>query len=262
MNRHMDRKASFEIDAGSKPGFSNVAINVKDKSPVHLTLQVDNYGADTILYKRYKLIVTHANITGHDDSLSLKIQHAEANAHKLYDLDYWLPLNNTWKFQFYLLPYKMEDYYYRGDNEETDFEKRARKFYFFFHQYLVNEPDFEFVSSYGFTYFDIFWYKPYMEYNDPIKRDPFRILKWDLLFNKADKHGRWVITNDLQQSIPQMWGGVPSKSDETSVRGARGDYLKNLLTVARRQKLTREVDFIAKARWQMSSGTLTGVKCF
>jgi len=262
MNRHADRKASVEVDAGTTPGLTNVVVNVKDKAPVHLTLQADNYGADTILYKRYKTYITHNNISGHDDSLTLKVQYAEAGAQKLFDLDYWLPLNNNWKLQFYFMPYKMEDYYYRGDNEETDFEKRARKFYFWFHQYLVNQPDFEFISSYGFTYFDIFWYKPFEEYNEPVKYDTFRILRWSLSFNKADKYGRWIFMNDLQQGIPQMWGGVPKKSDVTSVRGARGDFLKDLITVARRQKLFNGVDFIGKARMQFSSGTLTGVNTF
>jgi len=261
MNRHPDRKLAIQIDLDKSTGTADVTLTVKDKSPLHATLQADNYGAETILYNRYKTFLIHNNITGHDDSLTAKIEWAEGDAHKIFDLDYSIPLNNKWKFQFYLLPYKSEDYYYK-DNETTDFEKRARKFYFWFYQYLINKPDLEFVSSYGFTYFDIWWYKPYVQYNNPTRKDEFRVLKWDLSLNRADNYGRWVITNDLQMGIPNFLNGATIKSDDGSVVGAKGNYVKNLLTVARRQSLFAGVDFISKARWQVSSATLTGVNAF
>ena len=59
-----------------------------------------------------------------------------------------------------------------------------------------------------------------------------------------------------------MWGGAQVKSDASSVAGAKGNYLKNLLTVARRQKLPAGIDFVGKSRWQLSSATLTGVNAF
>jgi hemolysin activation/secretion protein len=263
MNKVPDRKAAVTLEPDPVTGDINVVLTVKDRSPMHVTLQADNYGSDSILYNRYKTFLTHNNISGHDDTLTAKVEWAEADAHKIVDFDYSIPLNQTWKFQFYLLPYKSEDYYYK-DNEPDDFEKRARKFYFWFYQSLVNEPEMELVSSYGFTYFDILWYKfgDPMKYSDPSKRDEFRILKWDLALNKADKHGRWVITNDLQKAIPDFMGGTPKKSDTTSVDGAKGDYIKNMLTVARRQKLFAGIDLTAKTRWQVTSATLTGVNAF
>jgi hemolysin activation/secretion protein len=261
MNKTPDKKASIALEPDATTGDTNIILTVKDRSPMHVTLQADNYGADTILYNRYKTFLTHNNISGHDDALTAKVEWAEADAHKIVDFDYSIPLNQTWKFQLYVLPYKSEDYYGR-DNELTDFEKRARKFYFWFYQSLINQPETELVSSYGFTYFDIWWYKPYDDYDNPTKKDDFRVLKWDLSLNKADRHGRWVITNDLQKAIPDLFGGTPRKSDTTSVVGAKGDFVKNLLTVARRQKLFAGMDFTAKARWQTTSATLTGVNAF
>ena len=261
INKHPDRKAKIELVPTEDGKRTNITLTVKDKLPMHATLQADNYGAETILYQRYKLFLTHNNISGHDDSITAKVEWTQGDAHKIYDLDYIIPLNNTWKYELYILPYKSEDYYYK-DNKDTDFEKRARKFYFWFYQNLISKPDCELVSSYGFTYFDIFWYKPYLEYMERTRRDSFRILKWDLSLNKADQYGRWVITNDLQKAMPNTWGGAPRKSDESSMVGAKGDYIKNQLSVARRQKLFSGIDFIAKARWQLSSGTLTGVNAF
>ncbi len=260
-NKAPDRKMSIVLEPDDRTGATNIVLTVKERSPLHTTLQADNYGSQSILYNRYKTILTHNNISGRDDSLTAKIEWADADAHKIFDLDYSIPINETWKFQLYVLPYKSEDYYY-SDNEATDFEKRARKFYFWFYQSLLNEPGVELVSSYGFTYFDIWWYKPYAKFSAPTKRDSFRILKWDLLFNRVDDHGRWVISNDLQKAIPDIMGGTPRKSDTTSVSGAKGDYIKDLLTVARRQKLFTGMDFTAKARTQVTSATLTGVNAF
>jgi hemolysin activation/secretion protein len=261
INRHPDRKAKLELAPGQDPKFTNITLLVKDKSPLHATLQMDNYGAETILYQRYKIYLIHNNISGHDDSLTAKVEWSQGDSHKIYDLDYIIPLNNNWKFEYYIMPYKSEDYYYK-DNKDTDFEKRARKSYFWFYQSLINEPDCELISGYNFTYMDIFWYKPYQKYDERVRRDSFRILRWNLALNKADKYGRWVITNDLQFGIPRMWGGAARKTDETSIVGSSGAYKKNLLTVARRQKLFAGIDFITRARWQLSATTITGVNGF
>lgn len=261
VNKHQDRKVSLQLETNPQTNATDIVITVKDKLPLHMTFQADNYGAETILYNRYKTFFITNNLSGNDDSLTAKIEWSEGDSHKIYDLDYVIPLNNQWKFEFYLLPYKSEDYYYK-DNKDTDFEKRARKWYFWFYQSLIEQPDFDLVSSYGFTYFDIFWYKPYDEYMERTRADRYRILKWDISLNKADKHGRWIFTNDLQKGIPNLWGGVPGKSDESSMKGAKGSYVKNLMTLARRQRLFAGIDFIGKARWQASSATLTGVNAF
>ncbi|MEI6631968.1 MAG: POTRA domain-containing protein, partial [bacterium] len=135
MNRHPDRKAKLQLAPGEDPNFTNITLLVKDKFPMHTTLQADNYGAETILYQRYKIFLAHNNLSGHDDSLTAKVEWSQGDSHKIYDLDYIIPLNNDWKFELYILPYKSEDYYYK-DNEDRDFEKRARKFYFWFYQSL------------------------------------------------------------------------------------------------------------------------------
>ncbi|HOW35068.1 MAG TPA: POTRA domain-containing protein [Candidatus Omnitrophota bacterium] len=263
INKHPDRKVSVACDPNVQTGRTNIVITVKDKSTLHSTLQVDNYGSEYIFQRRYKTYLTHNNITGHDDSVTIKVQRTEADAHQLADIDYFLPLNNTWKLELYYMPYKIEDYYY-SDNEQTDFEKHARKFYFWFNQSLIDEPNCELVSQYGFKYMDIHWYQNGgdRDWKHATKKDRFRSLMWGIDFNRADKYGRWVITNDLEKGIPGMWGASPRKSDETSVPGAGSAYTKNIITVARRQKLFAGIDFIGKGKWQLSSQALTGVNVF
>lgn len=257
LNKHQDRKMNITCDPNVETGLTNVTLSVKDKNPFHVVLQADNYGSEYITYKRYKTFLTHNNLTGNDDSLTVKYQVAESQAHTLVDFDYFLPLNNNWKWEVYLMPYKLEDY--KGsDNPDTDFEKHAWKWYTILYQTLINEPECELVSSYGFVYKDIDWWK----FGQKQKWDKFRALMWGMDLNRVDRYGRWVVSNDFEMGIPRLMGGNTHKDDSTSVQGAGGGYKKNKLTVARRQKLVAGIDFITKANWQLSSQALTGVNCF
>ncbi len=263
INRHRDRKASLKLDPSADGTVTDITITVKDNLPLHTILAADNYGSEYILYKRYKVYFIHNNLTGHDDSASIKIQRTEGDAHQLADLDYYIPLSNNWKLLFYIMPYKTEVYYYK-DNKDTDFEKHARKSYFNFYQTLIDEPDCELVSSYGFVYKDIHWYsrKEKIVWDNPTARDRFRALMWGIDFNRADRYGRWVIANDLEVGIARMWGGATHEDDMSSIQGAGGDYAKNHLVVARRQKLFHGIDFIAKTHWQMTNKPQPGVNVF
>jgi hemolysin activation/secretion protein len=257
INKHPDRKINITCDPNLQTGYTDVVLTVKDKSPLHVTLQHDNYGSEDIGYRRYKVFVTHNNLTGHDDSLQCKIQLAESQAHTLVDFDYYIPLNPTWKFNFYLMPYKQE-IYLSGDNRSDNFQKHAWKWYFFFKQSLINEPGCELVSSYGFMFKQINWYQN----GGRQAQDHFRSVEWLLDLNRADTYGRWVVNNMFEQGIASFLGGADTHEDRTSVDGAHGQYTRNHLTVARRQKVWNGVDFIAKGHWQESSERLTGVNVF
>ncbi len=257
MNKHMDRKAKISCSPDMQNRVTDVTITVKDKNPVHTMLQYDNYGSEYIGYRRYKVFVIHNNITGHDDTLQWKYQRTEANSHILTDFDYTIPLNPSWKFNFYIMPYKKENYLC-GDNQTYEFEKHAWKWYFWFKQWLIDEPDCELISSYGFVYKQINWYK----YGGRQAQDHFRSVEWQLDLNRADRYGRWVASHFIEQGLPHLMGGADDKEDRTSVAGAHGNYLRNHLTVARRQKIWNGIDFIAKGHWQESSQRMTGVNVF
>lgn len=257
INKHPDRKVSITCDPDIRTGLTDVLLTVKDKNPVHVTFQLDNYGSEYITYKRYKTYFTHNNLTGNDDSLTFKAQATESDAHRLFDFDYFIPLNPDWKFELYYMPYKLEDYCC-GDNVATDFEKHAWKWYFYFYQSLINEPGCELVSSYGFVHKNIYWWK----YGSKQKADTFAAGIWSLDLNKADQYGRWIVSNDLEIGIPRLFGTSTREDESCSVAGAGGGYKKNHLIVARRQKLFADIDWLGKAHWQLSSQAQPGVNVF
>ncbi len=262
LNRKQDIKTSIICDPDIETGVTDIIIKVKDKLPIHVMLQMDNYGSEYIFQDRFKFFFIHNNLTGNDDRFSIKLQRSPQDAHQLYDMEYTLPLNDRWTFDIYYMPYKIEDYYY-SDNEETDFEKHARKFYFYFQQKLIDKPGTLFASSYGFIYYDIHWYTGGgdRDWEGAFRKDRFRPLWWGLMLNRVDKYGRWVVTHDIERGL-NIWGASPNKSDATSVKGGGSDYWKEEFYVARRQKLFWGIDFIGKMRGQLSSKSQPGVNVF
>ncbi|MFA5116337.1 MAG: POTRA domain-containing protein [Candidatus Omnitrophota bacterium] len=256
INKHQDRKATLELTPGEEPGLTDITLSVKDKSPLHFTNQDDNYGSTYIMWRRYKGLFLTNNFTGHDDSLQAKVQWTEADAHKLYDLDYFIPITNNLTFELYLMPYKKENYMF--ERKVQGMEKRARKWYFYFFQKMVDTPTNQFTLNYGFVYKNILWYA----YGDRQKEDKFRagMLGFDWMIK--DKWGTTAISDDIEMGIPGIWGGADIKPYYTSVPYASGRYKKNHLQVARRQKLIGDVELIFKSHWQMSSTQLTGVNAF
>ena len=256
INKSRDRKVRLKPYQSKKRGVIDLVLSVKDKSPMHLILDMDTYGSHYVLYKRYRTAFVHNNLTGRDDFLQLKAQMTESNAHKLYDLDYRIPLSNDLLFQYYLLPFKAEDYY--EEREETDMEKRARKSYFYFYKSLIDKPNSSFTAKVGFIYMDILWYA----YNQLVKEDRFRIISMGFDYVGTDDHGTTVVSDTLEFGIPRMWGGSAAKDPNTSVLGAGGKFIKKELIIARRQKLFWDIDLLLKTHGQICSHTVTGVNAF
>ncbi|MCM8774010.1 MAG: hypothetical protein NC820_04680 [Candidatus Omnitrophica bacterium] len=257
-NRHIDRKVTFKVEPKETLDYTDITFSVKDKLPIHFVFDHDNYGSEYILYKRFKNTFVFNNFTGHDDVLNIKAQFCQADAQRLFDLDYFLPINNTWKWELYYMPFKRENYYY-SDNEEKDFEKKAYKWYTYLYQTVFSEPNRELILNYGFVQKFISWYAR----GEKQKADRFCALLWGFDYIRADDYGTTVISEDLEKGIPRMFGASTAEDDSTSVRGAGGKYLKQKLAIARRQKLPLwGIDMLLKLQMQYSTQAMTGVNVF
>ncbi|MBW2045354.1 MAG: ShlB/FhaC/HecB family hemolysin secretion/activation protein [Deltaproteobacteria bacterium] len=256
-NRHMDRKVSIKVEPTYTLEYTNITVSVKDKLPLHFVFDHDNYGSQFIQQKRFKQYAISNNITGHDDYLSLHWQFGQADAHRLFDFDYRLPLNNTWMWQLYYMPHKTEDYYDQN-REKMNFKKRATKWYTYFYQTFYDEPEGMFQLNYGFVYKYIDWYA----WGSKQKKDRFCALLFGLNWVRHDDYGTWAIRNDMEQGIPDIWGASHKEDSSCSVKGAGSGYFRNKIYIARRQKLIWDADFLLKLQGQYSDQATTGVNVF
>jgi hemolysin activation/secretion protein len=256
-SRHLDRKVTPDVTLSDTPGYTDITITAKDKLPVHFVFDHDNYGSEYILMRRYKNTFVFNNFTGHDDVMSWKAQFCEGDAQRLFDVDYFLPINNTWKWELYYMPFKRENYYY-GDNEANDFTKKAWKWYTYFYQTKYSEPNRELIFNYGFVQKFISWYTQ----GQRQKYDKFCALLWGFDYMRADDYGTTVVNEDMEQGIPRMFGANTAEDENCSVKGAGGKYFKNKLVISRRQKLIPGLDLLLKTQGQYSTQALTGVNVF
>lgn len=254
-NRSPDRKvAQPDVIYDDETEVTDVELKVKDKIPVHLTLSADNYGAWIILQGRYSAVLSLANLTGHDDKLNMKYEFSQEDTHRLYDFDYYFPLTRTWTLQTYYMPWKRENY----QKDMEGMQKAARKYYFYFHNKVVNVPGKEGNFRIGAIRKDIIW----LNEGDEKKNDQFRAILMGGDINVLDSYGRTIVTADAEKGFSGIAGGNSYDEENCSVPGADGRYLKTSYSLARRNKLFPGTDLLAKARAQWSDDTMTGVNAF
>lgn len=251
----MDRRASMDLEYDKDSGLSDVNLMVKDMAPVHVTFEMDTYGSWFINQNRYRIMTLHNNLTGHDDQIQFKMQWADKSAHELYDVAYRLPLSNRFWWEAYFMPYKAEDYFH----DMAGVHKRAWKTYTYLHYNMIERPGRMFVWDLGFVYKHIDWQLPL---GSNVKRDHFSGILFGFDLDFTDKHGRTIITDDLEVGIPGLFGATEDGVEETSVKGADGKYTRNHLIIARRQKLFKGTDLLFKSHLQVADAVLTGVNAF
>ncbi len=255
ISKNMDRKAKIDLNYNKDDQLTDIAINVKDKPPLHLTMEMDTYGSWFIKQNRYRVVAVHNNLTGRDDAIQLKMQWADNSAHELMDLSYRLPLSNRWWWEMYFMPYKAEDYFY----DMAGVHKRAWKTYTLLHYNFMDRPKRSIVGEIGFVYKHINWEKPLGTVQAEDHFSGF-LLGVDMDF--VDANGRTIITDDFEVGIPGLFGATEDGVNECSVPGADGKYIRNHIVLARRQKLFPGTEFLFKSHAQFGSGVLTGVNAF
>jgi len=77
LNKHPDIQASAVLEPGKTTGAADVAIEVKEEFPFHLTGSVNNTGTKNTGKERYGVNASHTNVTGHLDELGANVQWGE-----------------------------------------------------------------------------------------------------------------------------------------------------------------------------------------
>jgi len=255
ISKNMDRKAKIDLNYDKNDQLTDIAVNVKDRSPLHLTMEMDTYGSWFIKQNRYRVVAVHNNLTGRDDAIQLKMQWADDSAHELMDLIYRLTINNRWWWEAYFMPYKAEDYFY----DMAGVHKRAWKTYTLLHYNFMDRPKKSIIGEIGFVYKHINWEKPLGTVR---AKDHFSGFLLGVDMDFMDSYGRTIITDDFEIGIPGLFGATKDGVNECSVPGADGKYTRNHIVVARRQKLFPGTEFLFKSHAQFGDGVLTGVNAF
>jgi hemolysin activation/secretion protein len=255
INERPDRTARAVLTPGKEPGQTDLKLEVKDKFPVHLGFDYDNFGSRYVDRDRYALNLNHNNLSGNDDILSLKLQKAEAEAYTFRSLRYLLPLDNELELGFYASRSRLK---LGREFKDLDARGKSTLYSLFLNKSLIDEENLDLRFNIGFDYKRIRNYQLGRESS----RDEMRVVKVGLDFDKSDNYGRTIITNELDFGIPEIMGGLKSKDARASRSGSGGKFIKNTVNLLRLQRMFWHSTLLWRNQLQLSPYILTAAEQF
>jgi hemolysin activation/secretion protein len=255
INEQPDRTAKAVLVPGKETGATDIVLEIKDKLPIHLGLDYDNFGSRYIEKKRYRGTLTHNNLLGFDDILTIQYQMSEADRYWLSSARYQIPLTDDFTIGFFGAKTRVQ-----LGKEYKDLNARAKsKLYgaYTIHS-IVAKENLSVNFNTGFDYKDIFNFL----LGEEVSMDKLRVAKIGLDFDLTDNFGRTILTDEVGYGIPHIMGGMDAKDDRSSRNGAGGKFLKNTLNFIRLQKMPFESTLLWKNQVQFTPYTLPTAEQF
>ncbi len=255
INEHPDRTAKVVLVPGKTPGTTDIILKVKDNFPFHIGFAFDNFGSRYIERERYILTLEHNNLLGFDDKAYFKFQKSEYGWYKLENFRYSIPLTNRIEAGFYYIHTKTK---LAKDLEVLDARGKSTIAGIFLSNHIVDKENFDLTLNFGYDYKHIQNYLLGVEDS----RDELRIFKTGFDLDETDKFGRSIFTAELDIGVPDMFGGMPSKSNHSSRNGAGGKFYKGVFNLFRLQPGPWDSSFLWKNQAQFSAYNLVASEQF
>ncbi|MBI3616434.1 MAG: ShlB/FhaC/HecB family hemolysin secretion/activation protein [Candidatus Omnitrophica bacterium] len=72
INAHPDRKAKLVLTPGTQPGTTDLVLQVTDHRPFHASYSIDTLGTKVTGQIRQSILLSHGNLTGREDQVSVR----------------------------------------------------------------------------------------------------------------------------------------------------------------------------------------------
>jgi hemolysin activation/secretion protein len=255
INQVPDRNAKAVLMPGKEPGTTDIVLDVKDRLPVHVGFDWDNFGSRYIEKDRLKTTITHNNILGLDDILALQYQLADAENYVLVTGRYQLPVNQKLKVGFFAAKSRLK---LGREFEDLNARSKGQTYSVYANQSLMDTQNMALLLNLGFDYKDAFNFQLGQE----TSRDRLRVAKGGLDFDISDKYGRTFITGELSHGIPDFMGSLKETDARASRTGAGGEFTKNTINLVRLNRMPFNSMLLSKNFMQTTSDTLTATEQF
>ncbi len=254
INELPDRSAKAVLVPGKEAGTTDLVLDVKDRLPIHIGFDWDNFGSRYIDSQRYSVSFVDNNLTGFDDKLTFQYQMAQASRYYLKNIRYTLPLDNEWDIGGYAMLSRVK---LGKEYEDQDVRGKSHVYGVFIDNYLMNTETVDFSLTYGFDYKDSINHQN----GAMTSHDRLRIAKFGLDLDVTDNFGRTIVTNEAAWGIPNIMGGSKTKDSETS-NGAGGKFFKDTMNLLRLQKMPFSSAILWKNQIQLSPYVLPSSEQF
>lgn len=257
INALPDRNAKAVITPGKEAGTTDVLLEVKDRLPLHVGFDFDNFGSPYIDYRRYRTTLTHDNLLGRDDILTFQYLTSEGENYRLLILRYLFPLKQGLKLGLFSADSKI-DLRHEYEDEDLNGRGKSRLYTIFAAQDLIDSENKYLVLNTGFDYKDTFNFQG----GDETSRDRMRVARLSLDWDASDAWGRTIITDEISFGIPSIMAGLKKKDTRASRSGSGGKFWKNNLNLLRLHKMPFNSTFLWKTQLQFTPYILTAAEQF
>lgn len=255
INENPDRQARAILVPGVAAGTTDIIIEVKDKLPIHLGFDYDNFGSRYMEKNRWAFVYENNNLLGFDDRLYLKYQMSQKSLHSLKNARYIYPVNEKMEVGGYFLHSRL---ILGKEFRSLSAVGKATIAGIFLNRALVANRVLDLRYNFGFDYKDI---KNYI-LNAESSRDEMRVIKNGLDIDITDKFGRTIITPEIDVGIPRMWGALTAKDPKASRAGAGGQFVKGVFNFYRLQPMPFSSSLLLKNSAQLSNYNLVAAEQF
>lgn len=254
INELPDRSSKAVLVPGKDAGTTDLVLEVKDRLPIHIGLDWDNFGSRYIDSQRYSVTLVDNNLSGFDDKLTFQYQMAQSSRYYLKNIRYVLPLSNEWDIGTYAMFSRVK---LGRELEDQDARGKSQVYGLFGNNYLLNTEALDINLSYGFDFKESINHQ-----NGAVtSHDELRIAKFGLDLDLTDVLGRTIITNELAYGIPDFMGGSSTKDPAVSNR-AGGKFFKDTMNFLRLQKMPFSSAILWKSQVQLSPYVLPSSEQF
>ncbi|MDD5085864.1 MAG: ShlB/FhaC/HecB family hemolysin secretion/activation protein [Candidatus Omnitrophica bacterium] len=255
INEHPDVQAKAVLVPGKEPGTTDIVLEVKDRLPIHVGFEYDNFGSRYIYENRVAWTAEHNNLLGFDDRFYFKYQRAKERYFNFLNFRYILPLTNVTSLGAYYIWDKVR---LGHQYKDLNIKGRADLGGIFLSQILIDKYELDLRLNAGF---DLKRFRNFQQ-GIQVSRDDSRVVKGGLDLDLMDKWGRTIANFETDVGIPDFMGSNPSKYEHSSRQGAGGKFLKFVLYLYRLQPLPFSSSLLWKNQLQVSGNTLPSSEQF
>ena len=258
LNEYPDLKLNATLEAGKEPGTTDIVATVEDRLPVHLTVDYDNFGTESVSKNRFGMEVNIGRfLLVEGASLSLRgVIGSNPKDFHYGRASYLVPIN-SYGTKFGMLAY--------GGNFDvgqalSEFNITSTTWGYGFHlthpflrtrfQNLTGEFGFESKDATQFLLGDLF------------SRDKIRMLRAGLNYDWIDRTGRNFIALSIFQGLSDALGAMESNDTKSSRFGADNRFTKAYLNLVRVQRIVDRVSIILRGAGQATTRPLVAIEEF
>ncbi len=255
INRHMDRTSRVVLMPGKEPGTTDILLEVEDQLPIHIGFSWDNFGSRYIEKDRYQSTLTHNNLLGFDDILTLQYQLADADAYRLTAVRYLFPITDSSEIGLFTYRTKLK---LGREYKDLNARGKSKVYGIYLRQYLIDEENIDLNLNLGFDYKDILNF----QLDNESSRDRLRVVKAGFDSDVSDNFGRTIATFEIDFGIPNIMGGLKEQDSRASRSGSGGKFVKDTINLLRLQRMPFSSTLLWKNQFQISPYILPAAEQF